>query len=58
MSEEPKIEEIDLAHVAALGLAIWIYLIKQDASAADTIANMAATLHAEMTITGETNEEG
>jgi len=51
-------EEIDLAHVAALGLAIWIYLIKQDASAADTIANMAATLHAEMTITGEVNEEG
>jgi hypothetical protein len=58
MSDEPKIEEIDLAHVAALSMAIWIYLIKQDDKAVEVIADMAAKLHAEMTITGETNEEG
>ena len=58
MSELPEMEQIDLAHVASLALSIWIYLIAKDEQAIETIANMASRLHAEMTITGETNEEG
>lgn len=57
MSELPEMEQIDLAHVAALALSIWIYLIAKDEQAVKIIANMASRLHAEITTEDVPNEE-
>lgn len=41
---------IDLPHVAALAMAIWIYLINQNEEAREQIASLADKLEASMTI--------
>jgi hypothetical protein len=60
MNNEPTMENIDLAHVAALALAIWIYLIGKNEDAIEAISKAAGTLHAEMVLKEEksSNDEG
>ncbi len=48
---------IDLPHVAALALAIWIYLIDKDEGARGIIAAVADKLEQSMKVTGEESEE-
>lgn len=48
MTDEEMI--IDLPHVAALSMAIWIYLINQNEEAREQIASLADKLEASMTI--------
>jgi hypothetical protein len=59
MTEEVQHEELvlDLAHVAALSLATWIYLIAKDEEAKYIIGNLADKLKNEMDGTGS-EEEG
>jgi hypothetical protein len=57
MTDEEMI--IDLPHVAALSMAIWIYLINQDEKAGEQIASLADKLEASMTIVKDNNgQEG
>lgn len=48
---------IDLPHVAALSLAIWIYLIDKDEEARGIIAAVADKLEQSMKVTGEESEK-
>ena len=59
MTEETEQQEIslDLTHVAALSMAIWIYLITKDEEARDVIGGLADKLKNEMDGT-ESEEEG
>lgn len=62
MSDEikPEFEEMSLAHVAALSLATWIYLISKDDDAIETIGKTAEKLYTEMVSEkkDEQSEEG
>lgn len=48
---------IDLPHVAALSLAIWIYLIDKDEEARGIIAAVADKLEQSMKVEGDNNDE-
>lgn len=56
MSEQEELV-IDLPHVAALALAIWIYLIAQNEEARDIIGNLADKLKNEMSTVEEDNDD-
>lgn len=56
MNEEEELT-IDLPHVAALSLAIWIYLIAQNEEAREIIGNLADKLKSEMNTIEEDNDD-
>lgn len=56
MNEEEELT-IDLPHVAALSLAIWIYLIAQNEEAREIIGNLADKLKSEMNTIEEGNND-
>lgn len=56
MNEEEELT-IDLPHVAALSLAIWIYLIAQNEEAREIIGNLADKLKSEMNTIEENNDD-
>lgn len=56
MNEEEELT-IDLPHVAALSLAIWIYLIAQNEEAHEIIGNLADKLKSEMNTIEEDNDD-
>lgn len=56
MDEEEELT-IDLPHVAALSLAIWIYLIAQNEEAREIIGNLADKLKSEMNTIEEGNND-
>lgn len=44
MEEAPEMEVVELRHVAALCMAIWIYLMRRDESAREEISKIADVL--------------
>lgn len=56
MNEKEELT-IDLPHVAALSLAIWIYLIAQNEEAREIIGNLADKLKSEMNTIEEDNDD-
>lgn len=56
MNEQDELT-IDLPHVAALTMAVWIYLIAQNEEARVIIGNLADKLYNEMNVVEDGNEQ-